>query len=57
MLTPHPAICERCKTLKAHMPQRKKDKDGNINERWLCIQCVSAVLDGCEDLERATSNE
>jgi len=54
-LSPHPEMCERCRTLHARVRHRKQ-VDGAIMERWLCYDCAAAVLDGAEDIDPRTPN-
>lgn len=54
-LTPHPNMCERCRTMRARLRHRKQ-VGGLVEEKWLCYECAAAILDGCEDLQGQGEN-
>jgi protein-arginine kinase activator protein McsA len=42
-LTPHPLICETCRTQTARVSHRMVI-DGVPSDRWLCYQCARALM-------------
>jgi protein-arginine kinase activator protein McsA len=50
-LTPHPPICENCRTNTARVTHCKM-VDGVRTDRWLCYECARAVMK-----EEATKEE